>query len=138
MICNFKKYKNYDIFFREDKTILFINEDRSMMCYASTKKFSGDYSRGFHAYSRGAELVGNILLFIDTDKNVVMVDLKASLIDAPNQNKKSWRLDEADVSDVDKKIFQPVKEKVIYQKSAESFYISGDLLFVSTFDGAVH
>ena len=66
MICNFKKYKNFNIFFRNDDIVVFENKDRRMMSYVSTKGFSGDYSGGFHAYSRGAEIKDDLLFYIDT------------------------------------------------------------------------
>lgn len=144
-VSNFKRWKEFSLYFPEDRMARFIHFKGNHMSYFSGEKFHGDYCGGYHAYSRNVELVGNTLLFIGKEEKynypvVIVYDLEKTLKLEPYTDGKSFSIASADLmlEGNSGPYVKKVQGVVASDVKTENFFVRGQTLYFGNETGTIY
>ena len=131
-ICNFKSWKDFEIYAIKSFPIYFTNKREDMVSYQTLDHFEGEFSGGYNAYSRNCEVSGNLFFYINTKAHLMVIDMSAELKNTKcNPFPHFWKeSDDAGARPPNKSNYLPVKNSVVLiQEAVNYFFVQGSKVF---------
>ncbi len=139
IICQVKTWGDFIIYFHEDSSVKFLHKKGTHISYRTSEPFRGDYCGGYHAYSRGAEVVGDYLIFIACKNNLILYDLKKTLrIEENPKGKVVDFLGGKDVHESDSLYMKTVTGTTLVTREAETFFVKDNKIFYGNQEGGIY